>query len=92
MHTDSMTIHWHGMHQRSTPEEDGVAFITQYPILPGQNQTYKFKAFPFGTHFYHAHIGDQRTMGLYGPLIVIPEGFQQVSQPQEGNNVFIPVL
>ncbi|VDI57558.1 Hypothetical predicted protein, partial [Mytilus galloprovincialis] len=92
MHTDSMTIHWHGMHQRSTPEEDGVAFITQYPILPGQNQTYKFKAFPFGTHFYHAHIGDQRTMGLYGPLIVIPEGFQQVSQPQEGNNVFIAVL
>ncbi|CAC5366432.1 unnamed protein product [Mytilus coruscus] len=92
MHTNSMTIHWHGIHQKSTPEADGVAFITQYPLLPGQSQTYKFKAFLFGTHLYHAHIGDQRTMGLYGPLIIIPNGHEKVSRPQEGKNVFVAIL
>ena len=64
MHTDSTTIHWHGMHQKGTPESDGVAFISQSPILPGGTYTYKFTAQPHGTSFYHAHIGDQRSMGL----------------------------
>lgn len=73
MHTDSTTIHWHGMHQKQTPWSDGVAFISQCPILPGQNFTYTFKAAPHGTSFYHAHIGDQRSMGLYGALIVKPK-------------------
>ncbi|XP_046357706.2 laccase-2-like [Haliotis rufescens] len=70
LHTDSITVHLHGIHQRKTPWMDGVAYITQCPILPGSTFTYKFKASPAGTHWYHAHIGDQRSMGLYGPLIV----------------------
>ncbi|XP_046570466.1 laccase-1-like isoform X1 [Haliotis rubra] len=70
LHTDSVTVHFHGIHQRNTPWMDGVAYITQCPILPGATFTYKFKASPAGTHWYHSHIGDQRSMGLYGPLIV----------------------
>ncbi|OWF49127.1 L-ascorbate oxidase [Mizuhopecten yessoensis] len=73
MHTDSTTIHWHGMHQQGTTYADGVAFISQCPLGHGQEFTYKFKAKPHGTSFYHAHIGDQRTMGLYGALIVYPK-------------------
>ncbi|XP_060559409.1 uncharacterized protein LOC132719624 [Ruditapes philippinarum] len=69
-HTDSVTVHFHGIHQKDTPWMDGVAFITQCPILPGQSFVYRFKAYPPGTSFYHAHIGDQRSMGLYGPFIV----------------------
>ena len=69
-HTDSLTIHFHGLHQVGRPWMDGVAFITQCPILPGQTFVYKIKASPVGTSFYHAHIGDQRTMGLYGPIVV----------------------
>ncbi|VDI80898.1 Hypothetical predicted protein [Mytilus galloprovincialis] len=91
MHTDSTTIHWHGLHQKKSPWSDGVAFVTQCPILPGQNYTYKFNAKPFGTSFYHAHIGDQRTMGLYGPLIIIPKPDQQISSPQV-DNVFIAII
>ena len=68
MHTDSTIVHWHGIHQRESPEWDGVAFISQTPILPGQ----KFRAKPHGTSFYHAHIGDQRSMGLYGGFVVYP--------------------
>ena len=67
---EGISIHWHGMHQKGTPGMDGVAFITQYPILPYQSYTYKFRAFPAGTHWYHAHSGAHRTDGLYGALIV----------------------
>ncbi|XP_071149358.1 uncharacterized protein [Mytilus edulis] len=92
MHTESTTIHWHGLHQKNSPWSDGVAFVTQCPILPGQNYTYKFNAKPFGTSFYHAHIGDQRTMGLYGSLIIIPTPGQKVVLPQEGDKVFVAII
>ena len=92
MNTDAVTIHWHGMQQKGTPWSDGVAFVSQCPILPGQNVTYNFKGKPFGTSFYHAHIGDQRTMGLYGPLIILPMSGQNISLPQEGSNVFVVAI
>ncbi|XP_053376805.1 uncharacterized protein LOC123529415 [Mercenaria mercenaria] len=68
-HTDSVTVHFHGIHQKNTPWMDGVASVTQCPILL-QTFVYRFRAYPPGTSFYHAHIGDQRSMGLYGPFIV----------------------
>ncbi|VDI04336.1 Hypothetical predicted protein [Mytilus galloprovincialis] len=92
MHTHSTTIHWHGLHQKSSPWSDGVAFVTQCPILSGQSYTYKFNAKPLGTSFYHPHNGDQRTMGLYGLLIVIPTPGQTVVLPQEGDNVFVAIM
>ena len=67
---EGIAIHWHGIHQRGTPEADGVAYITQNPILPLHSYTYTFKASPAGTHWYHAHSGEQRTDGLYGAFIV----------------------
>ena len=67
---EGISIHWHGMHQRGTQEADGVAYITQLPILPGQQYTYNFSAFPAGTQWYHAHSGAQRTDGMYGAFIV----------------------
>lgn len=73
MHTESTAIHWHGIKQNNSVHSDGVAFITQCPILPGQNFTYRFQAAPLGTHFYHAQIGNQRSMGLYGALIIKPK-------------------
>ena len=32
---------------------------------------FRFIASPVGTHWYHSHAGTQRTMGAYGPLIVM---------------------
>ncbi|CAG2228806.1 unnamed protein product [Mytilus edulis] len=86
MHTDSTTIHFHGIHQKRTPWSDGVAFVSQCPILPGQIYTYSFYAKPFGTSFYHAHIGDQRSAGLYGPLVIIPLSSVNISTPQDDND------
>ncbi|KAK3102208.1 hypothetical protein FSP39_009609 [Pinctada imbricata] len=73
MHTDSTSIHFHGIHQRNSAWADGVAFITQCPILPGQYYTYSFNLSQHGTYLYHSHIGDQRSMGLYGSFIVYPK-------------------
>ncbi len=68
--SEGITIHWHGMHQRKTPWMDGVAFVSQPPIVPGAEFTYIFNATPPGTHWYHSHAGAQRTDGLFGALIV----------------------
>jgi len=68
--SEGISIHWHGIHQRGTTEMDGVAFISQKPIPTYQSFTYKFKASPYGTHWYHAHSGAHRTDGLYDALIV----------------------
>ena len=67
-----ISIHWHGIDQIGTPEADGVAYITQLPILPNQNYTYSFSAHdhPPGTYWYHSHAGAQRSDGLYGALII----------------------
>ena len=68
--SEGVTIHWHGMHQKDTPWMDGVGFISQAPITPGATFDYVFKATPAGTHWYHSHVGAQRTDGLFGALIV----------------------
>ena len=68
--SEGVTIHWHGMFQRSTPWMDGVASLSQIPIVPGGSFRYIFKASPAGTHWYHSHLGAQRTDGLFGGLIV----------------------
>ena len=49
---------------------DGVAHITQCPIVPYTNFTYSFKPDQVGTHWYHAHSRAQRTDGLFGALII----------------------
>ncbi|ESO89918.1 hypothetical protein LOTGIDRAFT_124140, partial [Lottia gigantea] len=71
--SESTTIHWHGLHQRGTPWMDGVAYVNQCPIGPDQSFTYRFKAKPKGTFWYHSHVGVQRTMGLYGAFIIRPK-------------------
>jgi FtsP/CotA-like multicopper oxidase with cupredoxin domain len=70
-----ITVHWHGMHQFDTPWMDGVGKISQVPITPvGDNSfTYYFRPAsptPPGTHWYHSHVGKERTRGLFGALIV----------------------
>lgn len=55
---ENAAVHWHGIHQVGTPFYDGVPFITQCPILPGQKFKYEFVASPAGTHMWHSHVGE----------------------------------
>ncbi|KAG8221177.1 laccase [Butyriboletus roseoflavus] len=65
------TIHWHGIFQNRTNWADGVSFITQCPIQPGQNFLYQFNAEnQTGTYWYHSHHELQYCDGLRGPLII----------------------
>ena len=68
--SEGVTIHWHGIHQKTSPWMDGVAALSQAPIVPRGRFRYIFAASPSGTHWYHSHLGAQRTDGLFGALIV----------------------
>ena len=68
--TEGISVHWHGMHQKGTPWMDGVGQVTQCHIGPSSRFSYKFKASPAGTFWYHSHSGTQRTDGLFGGFIV----------------------
>jgi len=70
LNTEGTTLHWHGMLQTQTNDQDGVPGITQCPIAPGQSYTYTFKASLYGTSWYHAHYSAQYTAGLYGAILV----------------------
>ncbi|MDC0612216.1 multicopper oxidase family protein [Vibrio sp.] len=64
------TIHWHGL--RIPIEMDGVPFLSQKPILPGETFTYRFTPPDAGTFWYHPHMNSvkQLGMGLVGLIIV----------------------
>ena len=65
-----ITIHWHGMFQQGSAYMDGVGFISQPPIDGGSSFDYIFRAEPSGTHWYHSHVGTQKSDGLFGGLII----------------------
>jgi FtsP/CotA-like multicopper oxidase with cupredoxin domain len=72
------TIHWHGI--RLPLEMDGVPYVSQLPVLPGEYFDYQFKTPDAGSFWYHPHTasGEQLGRGLVGPLIVEerePSGF-----------------
>ncbi len=85
---ESTVIHFHGL---ATPNAmDGVPFITQPPVKPGQTFTYEFVAKPAGTHMYHAHHGvDQITKGLLGAFIVEPK--DRSREPKVAQDVVLVV-
>jgi multicopper oxidase len=62
------TVHWHGVAIRNNM--DGVPGMTQPPVPPGREFTYRFAVAEPGTYWYHPHVGVQLDRGLYGPLIV----------------------
>ncbi|ELU15956.1 hypothetical protein CAPTEDRAFT_193609 [Capitella teleta] len=74
---ESTSLHIHGLHQRNTPWMDGAGGTSQCLVNPGETFTYRFIANPPGTHWYHAHHGNQRSMGAYGPFVVIQQNFMQ---------------
>ena len=59
------TIHFHGLHMRGTPWNDGPVQIAQAPIMPNTNYTYRFEAYPAGTFYWHSHMDAlQQSRGL----------------------------
>jgi FtsP/CotA-like multicopper oxidase with cupredoxin domain len=65
------SIHWHGL--EVPPAMDGVPFISQPMIEPGQSFTYEFTLNQHGTFFYHSHGAMQEMMGMIGLFIIHPK-------------------
>jgi FtsP/CotA-like multicopper oxidase with cupredoxin domain len=69
-------IHWHGV--RGPNAMDGVPYLTQPPVEPGERFRYRFTPPDAGTYFFHPHCNtaEQLGRGLLGALIVEDEAEQ----------------
>ncbi|KAF4554612.1 Multicopper oxidase-like protein 2 [Elsinoe fawcettii] len=68
---DNLTVHWHGLSQRTAPFSDGTPLVSQWPIAPGRYFDYEIRpeVGDAGTYFYHSHFGFQQ-LTAHGALIV----------------------
>lgn len=64
------TVHWHGL--RVPNAQDGVPYLTQFPVGVGESYTYEFTPPDAGTYWYHPHCNtlEQISRGMAGMLIV----------------------
>ncbi|KAF2134508.1 multicopper oxidase [Dothidotthia symphoricarpi CBS 119687] len=70
LESNGTTIHWHGLRQNYTVQEDGVPSVVQCPDAPGTTHTYTWRATQYGTSWYHSHVALQSWNGVYGPLVI----------------------
>ncbi|HEU5174588.1 MAG TPA: multicopper oxidase domain-containing protein [Gemmatimonadaceae bacterium] len=77
---ESTAIHWHGL--MIPNNQDGVPFLTQPPVKPGDSFTYEFTVKNPGSHMYHSHhnAAKQVGLGLLGAFIVEPKRKRRVEQ------------
>ncbi|KAL0842521.1 hypothetical protein Bca101_015766 [Brassica carinata] len=70
--TYNITIHWHGVFQLKSSWMDGANMISQCPIQPRNNFTYRFDITgQEGTLLWHAHVVNLRAT-LHGALVIRP--------------------
>ena len=69
---ESTVIHFHGLELPN--DQDGVPYITQPPVKPGETYTYEFTVPNAGSHMYHSHhnAAKQVALGLLGAFVVEP--------------------
>jgi hypothetical protein len=71
---ETTSVHFHGV-DFDDVFMDGVPFVNQVPIVPGQTWAYEFTATNVGSLMYHSHHNatDQVGRGLLGAYIVDPK-------------------
>ncbi|KAK3321960.1 multicopper oxidase-domain-containing protein [Apodospora peruviana] len=68
--TNGSSIHFHGIRQKNTNNQDGAGGITECPIAPTKSKTYSFIATQYGTAWYHSHFSAQYGNGVLGPIVI----------------------
>ncbi|KEF57337.1 L-ascorbate oxidase [Exophiala aquamarina CBS 119918] len=68
---ENLTVHWHGLSQRTAPFSDGTPQVSQWPIAPFEFFDYSITPLvgDAGSYFYHSHVGFQANTAQ-GVLIV----------------------
>ncbi|CAM0948455.1 unnamed protein product [Alopecurus aequalis] len=85
-----LTIHWHGVKQRLNCWADGVGMITQCPIQPNTNFTYRFDvAGHEGTLWWHAPVYSLRAT-VHGALVIRPRSPSSYPFPKPDGE--IPII
>lgn len=64
------SIHWHGIRQNYTNDQDGVVSITQCPTAPEDTVTYNWRATQYGSTWYHSHFALQAWQGVFGGVVI----------------------
>jgi len=68
-----LTIHWHGVRQLRSCWADGAGYVTECPIPPGGDHTYRFNLTgQVGTLWWHAHVTCLRAT-INGAIVVRPK-------------------
>ncbi|EED17147.1 extracellular dihydrogeodin oxidase/laccase, putative [Talaromyces stipitatus ATCC 10500] len=68
--TNGTSLHFHGIRQNYTNQNDGVVSVTECPTAPGHRTTYKWRAAQYGTTFYHSHFSLQAWEGVFGAIVI----------------------
>jgi manganese oxidase len=68
---ESTSIHFHGL-EVTDNKQDGVTFVTQDPIKPGDTYEYTLTPLNCGSHMFHSHhsADAQVPLGLLGSFVV----------------------
>ncbi|KEF60638.1 uncharacterized protein A1O9_02199 [Exophiala aquamarina CBS 119918] len=69
MQDNGTSVHWHGVRQWHSADQDGTNGITECPIAPGDTRTYKFQVTQYGSSLYHSHFSAQYGDGIVGPIV-----------------------
>jgi FtsP/CotA-like multicopper oxidase with cupredoxin domain len=79
------SIHWHGI--RLPNDQDGVPYLVQPPVRPGENFRYAFTPPDAGTFFFHTHCNtvEQLGRGLEGLLIIDGD----TTEPYDADTVLV---
>ncbi|KAI3316497.1 multicopper oxidase [Xylariaceae sp. AK1471] len=64
------SLHFHGIRQNYTNQNDGVSSITQCPTAPGETITYTWRAEQYGSTWYHSHFALQAWEGIAGGIVI----------------------
>nr|WP_245825182.1 copper resistance system multicopper oxidase [Neoasaia chiangmaiensis] len=75
------SIHWHGI--RLPADMDGVPGLSFRGIPPGETFTYRFPVRQSGSYWYHSHSGGQEAQGLYGAIVIDPEGGDTIAHDRD---------
>jgi FtsP/CotA-like multicopper oxidase with cupredoxin domain len=63
-----LSVHWHGLILPNG--QDGVPYVTQRPLAPGERRLYDFPLEQAGTYWMHSHWGLQEQSMMAAPLIL----------------------
>ena len=78
---EDSSIHWHGL---LVPfAMDGVPGVSFPGIAPRSTFNYEFPIIQSGTYWYHSHSAYQEEDGVYGPIVIDPEGPDPVAYDRE---------